>query len=57
MSQPPLEIVTNRTPDSTRRLASRQLCEKALALNSPATSFDSWLMSNALRDRGELMIA
>ena len=52
-----LETVTNRTPDSTSRVASRQLCAIGLSSNSLVISGDSLLMSNASRERGELMMS
>ena len=48
-SQPPRLSVTNFTPDSTRRVASRQLCEKLCSSNKPLIAGLSWVRSNASR--------
>ena len=57
VSQPPRLTVTNRTPASTSRVASRQLCRTAFAPNGSAIAAFSLLMSNAVRARGELMMS
>jgi hypothetical protein len=57
VSQFPSVIVTNVTPDSTSRLASRQLMPKGVSPNGFANAGDSLLTSKALRAALLVMIA